>query len=52
MLFGIGAGGLGALSQLKIPPRPWVTKVYAEKASMIPSYFEAAFSRKMLELSR
>jgi hypothetical protein len=52
MLFGVGAGGLGALSRLKTPPRPWVTKVYAENASKIPSYFEAAFSRKMLELSR
>jgi hypothetical protein len=51
MLFGIGVP-LGALSQLRTPPRPWVTKVYRERGQQIPIMFDAAFTRKMAEISK
>lgn len=51
MLFGIGVP-LGALSQLRTPPRPWVTKVYRDREKQIPIMFDAAFTRKMAEISK
>jgi hypothetical protein len=51
MLFGIGVP-LGALPQLRTPPRPWVTKVYRERGKEIVPMFEAAFAVKMSEISR
>jgi hypothetical protein len=50
MLFGIGVP-LGALSQLRTPPRPWVTKVYRERGKEIVPMFEAAFAVKMSEIT-
>lgn len=51
MLFSIGVP-LGGLSQLRIPGRPWVGKVYRERKSMIPVMFDAAMTRKLREGSR
>jgi len=50
MLYGIGVGGIGSLSKLKMPARPLVGPVYEEKKVEIPYYFKTKMLRKMAEL--
>lgn len=45
MLFGIGVPFRPGMN-LKVPPRPWIEKVYQKEASYIPRHFEQKFSLK------
>jgi hypothetical protein len=47
MLFGIGAGGLGALSVLHQPARPWFEPIRAHEEEDIQAHFAERFFREM-----
>lgn len=50
MLYGIGAGGIGALGSLKMPARPLINPVYEANKATIPAYFKARMLKKLAEL--